>query len=57
MKAKYVDQELHQDFTVTAGGIKTTVLVFPDLEPGDAIVLRQVHVALTGNVGVHKEQS
>lgn len=54
MKDKYVRQELYQVVThaVAQEGIKVTAIVLPDLEPGDAVVVRQVFIGLTGTNGV-----
>jgi len=59
MKDKYVRQEVSQDVTHTeaAEGLLVTAIDLPDLELGDAIVVRQVFISLSGANGIQSHKS
>lgn len=49
MKTKYSDQMVIGDFTVDSGESDVKIDCFPDLAPGDAILLKRVSLNLALN--------
>lgn len=62
MKIKYSSQELNDVFDLVGVNLENSgvgpqvhQLVLPDLEPGDAIVVRQIHLSVVGDSGVYTQ--